>query len=202
VISRLLGSPVVFHTVNRLLTSLNDVNFRCLSRVLRPAAEDWILDVGCGTGRYAGRWTCRYVGVDADERYLAFARRQYGGRFFRGDAARLAIRDGRFDAAFCVGVLHHLDDSAVRRTVGEMMRVCQPGGTLMMVEPLAPESGDGWLRRGLARLERGEYFRPFDELTRLLSGCVGPGLRVAREHTHPFDLGLYSAQIPEMASRM
>lgn len=194
-IGTLLESPAVFHTLNRVLGLLNDVNFRCLQKALSPQADDWILDVGCGTGRYARRWRCRYVGVDSNERYLAFARRQFGGRFLRGDGAQLAIRDGRVDAAFCVGVLHHLDDAAVGRMVREMLRVCRIGGTVVLLEPLAPEAGDGLLRRGLARLERGEFFRPFEALTGLLSGSVGAGLQVVRERTRPFDLGLYWARV-------
>jgi ubiquinone/menaquinone biosynthesis C-methylase UbiE len=201
VIRRLLETPVVFHTLNRVLGALNDVNFRCLRQVLHPDAGSWMLDVGCGTGRYAGRWNCRYVGVDTHARYVQFATRRCGGRFLLADATRLAFRDGQFDAAFCVGVLHHLDDLSAGRMVQEMVRVCRAGGTVAMLEPLAPEPGDGCVRRGLARLERGQHFRRFEDLTQLLAGQVGPGLRVRREQTRPFALGLYWLQVPGAATR-
>lgn len=87
-IRRLLESPVAFHTLNRALEAVNDVNFRRLRQVLHPHAESWMLDVGCGTGRYAGRWNCRYIGVDTDPRYVQFAAHRWGGRFLRADATR------------------------------------------------------------------------------------------------------------------
>ena len=191
VIRRLLEAPAVFHGLNALLDRLNDANVRCLRRILAPAASSWVLDVGCGTGRYARLWGCRYLGLDTDAAYLRFARQQAGERFVLGDAARLPLAGQRFDAAFCVGVLHHCDNAQVGQIVQEMRRVTRDGGTVVLLEPLAPEPGDGWVRRGLARLERGAHFRPFERLTTLLARHLGPGLRVWREGTRPFDLGLY-----------
>jgi SAM-dependent methyltransferase len=191
VIRRLLESPALFHLLNSILGRLNDVNVRCLTRVLQLEATSRVLDVGCGTGRYATLWGCRYVGLDTDTAYLRFARRQYGDHFVQADAARLPIAGRRFDAAFCVGVLHHCDDAHVGRIVHEMRRATRDGGTIVMLEPLAPEPGDGWIRRRLARLERGAHFRRFRPLTTLLTQHLGSGLQAWREHTRPFDLGLY-----------
>jgi ubiquinone/menaquinone biosynthesis C-methylase UbiE len=190
-IRQMLQQPAVFHRLNAVLDRFNDANLRCLRRALAPSPTGWILDIGCGTGRYAGDWRARYVGVDTDASYLCFAANRYGGRFVRGDGARLPIRDGSFDAAYCVGVLHHLDDDQVGGMAMEMMRVCRSGGTVALLEPLAPESGDGWVRTALARLERGAHLRHFDTLTALLRRSMGPALQVWCERTHPFDLGLY-----------
>jgi SAM-dependent methyltransferase len=187
----LLESPALFQLLNSILGHLNDVNVRCLTRVLQPEATSRVLDVGCGTGRYATLWSCRYVGLDTDTAYLRFARRQYGDRFVQADAARLPVAGRRFDAAFCVGVLHHCDDGQVGRIVHEMRRATRDGGTMVMLEPLAPEPGDAWARRALARLERGAHFRRFEPLTALLARHLGPDLQVWRERTRPFDLGLY-----------
>ena len=190
-IRRLLESPALFHLLNSILGRLNDVNARCLRRVLQPETSSRVLDVGCGTGRYATLWGCGYVGLDTDTAYLRFARRQYGDRFVRADAARLPVADQQFDAAFCVGVLHHCDDAHVGRIVREMWRATRDGGTIVVLEPLAPEPGDAWVRRRLARLERGTHFRRFQPLTALLAQHLGSGLQTWRERTRPFDLGLY-----------
>jgi SAM-dependent methyltransferase len=190
-IGRLLEHPAVFHRLNQLLGRLTDGNVRCLRRALDPGPTQRVLDVGCGTGRYAELWGCRYLGVDTDPAYLRYARGRYGARFLRADAARLPVRDGTFDAAFCVGVLHHLDDRQVAAMVTGMLRVCRPGGAVVLLEPLFPEPGDGPLRRALARLERGRYFRRYAVLTALLGGCAGAGLDAWREPSRPFDLGLY-----------
>ena len=191
VIRRLLESPAVFHVLNSILVRLNDVNARCLRRVLQPEASGRVLDVGCGTGRYAALWDCRYVGLDTDAAYLRFARRQYGDHFLQADAARLPMASRRFDAVFCVGVLHHCDDDHVGGIVHEMRRTTRDGGIIVMLEPLAPEPGDAWACHALARLERGAHFRRFEPLTALLGRHLGPDLKVWRERTRPFDLGLY-----------
>jgi ubiquinone/menaquinone biosynthesis C-methylase UbiE len=198
-IRQILQQPAVFHRLNAVLDRINDANLRCLRRALAPGPAEWILDIGCGTGRYAGDWRARYVGVDTDARYLRFAASRYGGRFVRGDGARLPLRDGRFDAAYCVGVLHHLNDDQVGGMATEMLRVCRSGATVALLEPLAPESGDGWMRTALAHLERGAHLRGFDGLTVLLRRAMGPTLRVWRERTHPFDLGLYWVRVERSA---
>ena len=197
VIRRMLESPAVFHLLNGVLGRLNDVNVRCLRRALQPKASSRVLDVGCGTGRYATLWACRYVGVDSDPAYLRFARRQYGDRFVQADAARLPVGGGTFDAVFCVGVLHHCNDAHVADILHEMRRALREGGTIVMLEPVAPEPGDGWVRKRLARLERGAHFRRFGPLTALLARHLGPDLHVWRERTRPFDLGLYRVSTGE-----
>jgi SAM-dependent methyltransferase len=190
-LSRLLRSPAFFHQANRILDRIATGNVRCLRRALRPTPSDLVLDVGCGTGRYARLWDCRYLGLDADEGYVRYAARIRPGRVLMADGTRLPVRDASVDAVFCLGVLHHLDDKAASRMVGELRRVCRDGGTFAMLEPLAPEPKDGRFRHWLAGYERGEHFRRYDALAALLSGCEETELHAWREPARPFDLGLF-----------
>lgn len=192
-IGRLLASPVIFHRANALLDRIARGNLRCLRRAIRPAPGELVLDVGCGTGRYARLWACRYLGLDLDGPYIRYAGRRSPGRVLVGDAARLPVRDAAVDVTFCVGVLHHLDDGGAARMLAEMRRVCRPGGSLVLLEPLAPEPGDPWWRHRLARHERGEHFRGYPRLTELVQECLGGEAEAWREPARPFDLGLYRA---------
>lgn len=126
---------------------------------LRPAGEGWqevagralgalegatrLLDVGCGTGRFAvlaaERLGARVWGVDVSAEMLreAKSRPGAGGVGWRqADATSLPFKDGWFDAVHSHLVLHLVDD--VRAAAGEMARVLQPGGRVA-VGTFAPE---------------------------------------------------------------
>lgn len=76
-------------------------------------------DIGCGTGRWA-RIVAKRVGelhcVDASPEALAVARRNLEGAsnvaFHQAGVDSLPFPDGSLDFAYCLGVLHHLPDTA------------------------------------------------------------------------------------------
>ena len=113
--------------------------FRRWTAHLEP--EDWqgksFLDVGCGTGRnswwpmaYGAREGCA---VDIDERSLASARRNLAPspavEVRRASAYELPF-EGRFDIAFSIGVVHHLEDPAA--ALAAMARSVKPGGRVLI----------------------------------------------------------------------
>jgi ubiquinone/menaquinone biosynthesis C-methylase UbiE len=121
---------------------------------LRPAGRAWdelaeatltelgvparLLDVGCGTGRFArfaaARLGGRVWGVDPSEEMLEAARRAPGGErlgWRRAGAEDLPFRGGWFDAAHMHLVVHLLADRD--RAYRELARVLAPGGRLAVV---------------------------------------------------------------------
>ncbi len=105
------------------------------------APQDWwgrsFLDVGCGMGRNSF-WPMSYgaregVAVDIDERSLEAARRNLapfpGVEIMRSSAYDLPFAD-RFDIAFAIGVVHHLEDPA--RALTRMVRAVKPGGRVLI----------------------------------------------------------------------
>ena len=101
------------------------------------APEDWrgkeFLDVGCGMGRNS-YWPMNYgaaggVAVDIDERSLESAPRNLTPfptiQVMRASAYDLPFRD-RFDIAFSIGVIHHLEHP--ERALKSMARAVKPGG--------------------------------------------------------------------------
>ena len=120
---------------------------------LRPAGDGWnelaerslaalsgtrrLVDVGCGTGRFAvfaaERLGARVWGVDASAEMLREAKSRPGARgvgWRRADAAHLPFRDGWFDAAHSHLVLHLVDD--LPAAIAELARVLAPGGRLVV----------------------------------------------------------------------
>ncbi len=75
-----------------------------------------ILDVGCGTGRFAevaGRYGGKVVGVDLSSAVdVAFENlgRKGNFHFIQGDIFSLPFEPGTFDYIFSIGVLHHTPD--------------------------------------------------------------------------------------------
>ncbi len=98
-----------------------------------------LLDAGCGNGKYlspAAAAGHTVLGCDVAAALLReCAARGHRGDLFRADVAapRLPLRDGVFDGALCVAVLHHLSSQARRRGCLEALaRALRPGGAAIV----------------------------------------------------------------------
>ena len=101
-----------------------------------------ILDVGCGTGVFAGRVReampgTRVFGVDLVSEMLTQGARRWAALAdsvhpVQGDSERLPFADGSFDFVTCANSFHHYPDQ--ERAVAEMHRVLRPGGRLLLID--------------------------------------------------------------------
>lgn len=169
-----------------------------LTRLLRPAPGDTIVDLGCGSGRslvwnYGSGATI--VGIDVAPYFAqeALAR----GQLVLGDLRRLPFGDGAFGKAYALDVFEHLSREALADVLAEIARVMRPGGHVFAYSHVRKNS---WLAGGLRavnalarRLERvglidlrQERLRKSDHLNPLadipdLERVVGhAGFRIAR----------------------
>ncbi|MCC6350604.1 MAG: class I SAM-dependent methyltransferase [Candidatus Eisenbacteria bacterium] len=100
-----------------------------------------VLDAGCGPGSwpYAERPDLAITGFD-----IKFPPgppdRATTRRVFRGDLARLPLRDGSFDLTVCHYVLEHVTE--LEACCDELVRVTRPGGTLYLSVPRAAAFDD------------------------------------------------------------
>ncbi len=95
------------------------------------------LDVACGPGLFADLFAGEdYVGLDADLRSVAWARRARPGAFLVATPRRLDLPDGRFDQALAFGVLETLADSDVPGLLRELRRLTGPAGRALFVTEL------------------------------------------------------------------
>jgi SAM-dependent methyltransferase len=109
-------------------------------RILAGTGPGLVLDAGCGAGNdllaLAGLLSpqSRLVGLDASARLLKTAAERTADHrarcsLVRGDLLYVPFRDGTFAACRIDRVLQHLHDPG--RVVQELVRVLEPGGTLV-----------------------------------------------------------------------
>ena len=127
-----------------------------------PAVGQRILDLGCGTGSILNHLPkVEYVGVDANHRYIKLANDRFGsrGRFQVGDVTDVdSFPSGSFDLVIALGVMHHLDDEQVARTLDGVREVLRDGGRFVSHDPVLTDPQPRWSRWWVRR-DRGRHVR-------------------------------------------
>jgi ubiquinone/menaquinone biosynthesis C-methylase UbiE len=148
-----------------------------------PGPGNETLDVACGPGTVVAAFAPRVrraVGLDATEamleqaRQLARARGLANVEWYLGDVYRLPFGEAAFDVVSCRLAFHHLERP--QDALGEMVRVCRPGGRIVVCDGVAPD--DAQKEEAFNRMERHRDpstvgFRP---LATLLSYFAAAGL--------------------------
>lgn len=101
-----------------------------------------MLDVGCGTGKFAAKVRAALPNVDVCGMDLVSEMLRKGAPRWRihqahvfpvrGDSERLPFGSGTFDIVTCANSFHHYPHQD--RAVAEMRRVLRPGGRLMIID--------------------------------------------------------------------
>ena len=110
-------------------------------RLLTLTGDERALDVGTGAGAFAlvlAGLAREVVGVDVVPELLeqARARAPENVEFLDADAGALPFPPDSFEVVCCARTLHHAKRPEL--IVAEMTRVLRPGGTMLVVDQLAP----------------------------------------------------------------
>lgn len=143
-----------YDRMNSLLTFGLDQRWR--ARTLRNIGlvkGEFVLDVACGTGDFAEMCRARgarVVATDYAAQMLHHADlRGLSGVLVRGDAMRLPIRSGAFDALVCGFALRNFAE--LQPAFNEMARVLKPRGRIGLIDVDRP-------RNTLVRVGHSFYF--------------------------------------------
>lgn len=114
---------------------------RRLDELVTVSGDERVLDVGAGTGAFAFALAPRVrevVALDRDEAMAERARETAPANVevVVGDAEHLAFDDFSFDLTVTARTLHHTPRPEL--LIAELARVTRPGGTLLVVDQLAP----------------------------------------------------------------
>jgi ubiquinone/menaquinone biosynthesis C-methylase UbiE len=112
-----------------------------LDELLPLAGDERVLDVGSGTGAFAFALAPRVrevIAVDSDPAMVERARHDAPTNVdvVVGDGEHLPFEDFSFDLAIAARTLHHTMRPEL--VIAELTRVTRPGGSLLVVDQLAP----------------------------------------------------------------
>lgn len=148
--------PRAWTLARRLLEGRTVGDRACLKETFAAHPGPW-LDVGCGTGRYAGLYPpAHYLGIDIDARRLAVARRRHPDHRFECTTTTELLKDGRrYQGLVLAQVLHHLSTDEVDRILGECDGLLEPAGLLVLIEWCPRGPGAPWAHNLWHRFEDG-----------------------------------------------
>jgi cyclopropane-fatty-acyl-phospholipid synthase len=181
--SSMTYSCAVFSRGATTLEEAQEAKLELVCQKLGLAAEERVLDVGCGWGSFAihaaSRHGARVVGITLSEPQAAFARQRVAAAGL-SDRVEIRVADYReiadepFDAIASIGMVEHVGGSQIDIYGERLAAMLKPGGRLLNhgisrlrhVDPEAgqfsnryvfPDAAPLHLSRVLAALERGGF---------------------------------------------
>jgi ubiquinone/menaquinone biosynthesis C-methylase UbiE len=98
-----------------------------------------VLDVACGMAENAELVTTKafYQGTEMSDAAIELAKKKFSNNkrisMGKGDAEQLPHKDDMFDVVMSTYALEHFTDP--RKAIDEMVRVCKPGGKIVIIAP-------------------------------------------------------------------
>jgi SAM-dependent methyltransferase len=135
-----------------------------------------VLDVGCGPGTNAPYFAhTDYVGLDCNAGCIEYARKHYRGNFIVADATKYrADADQRFDFILLNSFLHHIDTPNAASILSHLRTLLSDDGHVHILDLVLPERWS--IPRLLARLDRGDFPRPFEDWLKMVNGVFEPAV--------------------------
>lgn len=128
-----------------------------------------VLDLGCGTGTLSGLFNKdKYLGVDIDKDSINLARKKNKEYLYKASDATTFRSKKKYDLVLVVGVLHHLNDSDVKKTLKTISLHTKKGGRVVIIEAIPPISRLNFIGIMLRKLDKGHYVRKLEEYEKLI----------------------------------
>lgn len=167
-IHKILDYPLIYNLAQKILSliAFGNKGMEIFLKNELGSAEGTVLDIGCGTGRFAKIFGERYTGIDCNRQYIDYARQKNKGKFYVADAAKIDFLGQKYDYVLSICTFHHLSDAQSQETVKEMVKIANK--EIYIIDPVYPSKLNivGYL---LFKLDRGKYRRTFVQFNNLLS---------------------------------
>ena len=89
-----------------------------ISKYLKPAPDELLLDVGCGTGLTTKPWNCRKIGLDPAMKLL---KKAGNGLWVNAEAEHIPFKDKTFDIVISITALQNFHN--IEKGLDEIKRV-------------------------------------------------------------------------------
>jgi len=133
-----------------------------------------VLDIGCGTSNILKYLpvNIEYYGLDMEEEYIDFCRKEYGDRatFYCEKVGEVEREEwiGNFDVINIHGLLHHLSDSDAESILSTSKKYLKDTGEVVTVDSVFHE-GQGAIDKWLVSKDRGQNIKTPAEYVELVS---------------------------------
>ncbi len=189
------------------------VRAQMVMSLLDPKQNEFILDVGCGSGRdivTLAQKKCRCIGFDVSKNMIEEARKELLKNNISdvelkiGDVINLDFSNEMFDKVFASEVLEHVPDC--NKAVSEMSRVLKPGGALVITTPnrYSMYGFDRYVILG--KMLKRKWPHPYDEwktYSSLALAIKNNGLKIIRVYGICYIPGfILSYRLPKLLQRI
>jgi 2-polyprenyl-3-methyl-5-hydroxy-6-metoxy-1,4-benzoquinol methylase len=178
------------HCPSRAVAWSHGSRFRLAQRLAAPARGGRLLDYGCGDGTFIALTHGTFshaVGADVDAAQIADCRQRLGSlehvEFVLTTALEPPDHTRAYDLVTCMETLEHCTDAERERVIGELARLCAPGGRIVISVPIeiGPALAGKQLFRAMAAWRgHGDYHHRETYTLRELAAAVLGRPRLAR----------------------
>ena len=100
-----------------------------------------LLDIGCGTAKIIESLPqINYYGYDISKKYIRYAKKKYSSKKYNFYCKKFNFKEikklPKFDFILLFGIMHHLDDTELRKTLFLLKKVLKTKGTLLTCDPI------------------------------------------------------------------
>lgn len=155
---KILENPYVHNFVQNVLSIGRKRTIRYVEQSIIEYCKGRVLDIGCGTARYAHLFKNRYIGIDINAKYIC-AETYKDRQFVCCNAVAMPFKNKAFDSIFSVGFFHHVDFNDVQKIFTEIVRISAPNAVILIIDAFYPNNLFDVFGFILMKLDRGRYAR-------------------------------------------
>lgn len=156
---------------NLLAYFLSKKSTKELAKRLKKYKARKILDIGCATAFYRNDLkVADYTGTDINRHFITSAARRFpNDKFLVMDASSIKFPNNTFDAVISKGVLHHLSNKKLIKSLRESLRVCKRNGVVITLDAVQPTKTWNVIGKVLRNLDQGHHIKHASEYKKLLA---------------------------------
>ena len=164
-INKLGENPFISDFVRSMLRF--SISKNSVKRLIKLDNNESLLEIGCGTGRFAAVFDSYYIGSDIDIIHIRHAHKKYQSKtkqFIITNGRELSFKDKSFDKSTFIQSLHHVNDNDSIIIFKEMSRVTKKNIYIVDWVPFKYNIFGKYLQKN----DRGKYIRTFEEQKNLI----------------------------------